>query len=162
MFFLLAVPGQVIPAGSESPFCAAGLCWCRAWNPITSAAMLALWHQTPSMQNATAGVYQRLVPQLSYRRGVHWWVAWLTRGRRDDTGDTDEGERGVREGMDGLERPEKEQWVWITMTNIFIWSLGWMIILTAVGKWLPLERGDGGDLQGSKMGKKMGDGLPKL
>lgn len=94
MFSLLAVPGQVIPGGSESPFRAAGLRQCRAWNPITSAAMLALWHQTPSMQNATAGVYQQRAPQFSSCRGVHWWVARLTRGRRDDTVDTDEGQSG--------------------------------------------------------------------
>lgn len=94
MFSLLAVLGQVIPGGSESPFLAARLCRCRAWNPITSAAMLALWHQTPSMQNATAGVYQQLAPQLSRCRGAHWWVTWLTRGRRDDTSDTDVGQNG--------------------------------------------------------------------
>lgn len=94
MFSLLAVPGQVIPGGSESPFRAAGLRQCWAWNPITSAAMLALWHQTPSMQNDTAGVYQQRAPQFSYCRGVHWWVARLTRATRDDTVDTDEGQHG--------------------------------------------------------------------
>lgn len=94
MFSLLAVLGQVIPGGSESPFRAAGLHRCRAWNPITSAAMLALWHQTPSMQNATAGVYQQRAPQFSRCRRVHWWVTRLTRGRRDDTGDSDVGQNG--------------------------------------------------------------------
>lgn len=94
MFSLLAVLGQVIPEGSESPFLAARLRRCRAWNPITSAALPSLWHQTPLMQNATAGVYQQPAPQLSRCRGVHWWVTWLTRGRRDDTCDTDVGQNG--------------------------------------------------------------------
>lgn len=78
MFSLLGVLGQAIPGGSESPFCAAGLRQRRAWNPITSVAMLALWHQTPLMQNATAGVHQRRAPHFSQRRGVHWWVARLS------------------------------------------------------------------------------------
>lgn len=110
VFSLLAVLGQVIPGGSESPFRAAGLRRCRAWNPITSAAMLALWHQTPSMQNATAGVYQQLAPQFSYCRGVHWWVARLTRGRRDDTGDNDVGQNGEHRGKGGLRK--EDGWGW--------------------------------------------------
>lgn len=80
MFSLLTVPSQVIPEGSESPFLAVGLRRCRAWNPITSAAMLVLWHQTPSMQNTTAGVYQQLALQIGgCHRWVHPWVTFLTR-----------------------------------------------------------------------------------
>lgn len=94
MLSLLTVLGQVIPGGRESPFCAAGLRQCRAWNPITSEAMLALWHQTQSMQNATADVYQQLAPQFSYCRGVHWRMAWLTRGSGDNTGITDNRQSG--------------------------------------------------------------------
>lgn len=81
MFSLLAVPGQVIPGGSESPFCAAGLRQCRAWNPITSAAMLALWHQTPSMQNAplafTSNVLHSSVPAEGFTDG---WPGWQGAG----------------------------------------------------------------------------------
>lgn len=86
---LLTVQGQVIPEGSESSFCAAGLRRCRAWNPITGAALPALWHQAPSMQNATAGVYQQLATQFSSCWPVHRWVVWLIRGSKDDHGDTD-------------------------------------------------------------------------
>lgn len=92
MFSLLAVLGQVIPKGTESPFLAVRLRRCWAWNPITRAAMPALWHQTLPMQNATAGVYHQLSPQPSRCRGIHWWVTWLTRGGRDDTSDADVGQ----------------------------------------------------------------------
>lgn len=54
--------------------------------------MLALWHQTPSMQNAAAGVYQQLGPLFSCCKGVCLWVTRSTRGSRDDTGDTDVGQ----------------------------------------------------------------------
>lgn len=93
MLSLLAAPGLVIPPGSESPFLAARLRRCRAWNPITGAAVPALRHQTPPMQNATAGVYQRRARQSSRRcREVHWWVTRLTRSRGDGAGDTGVGQ----------------------------------------------------------------------
>lgn len=92
MFPLLAVLGQVIPKGTESPFLAVRLRRCWAWNPITGAAMPALWHQTLPMQNTTAGVYHQLTPQPSCCRGIHWRVTWLTRGGRDDTSNADVGQ----------------------------------------------------------------------
>lgn len=114
MFSSLAALGQVIPRGSESPFLAARLRRCRAWNPITSAAMPALWHQTPSMQNATAGVYQQRAPQSSRCRGVHWWVTRLTRSRGDDTGDTrvgQNGERRIKPGW-GKQVEDESDYIW--------------------------------------------------
>lgn len=83
VLLFLAVLAQVIPGGSESPFRAAGLRRCRAWNPITSAAMLALWHQAPSMQNATAWrLPAKRAPQFSYCRGVFTdgWSGWQGAG----------------------------------------------------------------------------------
>lgn len=67
MFSVLAVLGQVIPKGTESPFLAVRLRRCWAWNPITGAAMPALWHQTLPMQNAT------LV--FTTTNSLHSWVA---------------------------------------------------------------------------------------
>lgn len=66
MFSLLAVLGQVIPKGTESPFLAVRLRRCWAWNPITGAAMPALWHQTLPMQNATL---------VFTTNSLHSWVA---------------------------------------------------------------------------------------
>lgn len=144
--------GQVIPGGSESPFCAAGLRQCWAWNPITSAAMLALWHQTPSMQNATASVYQQCAPQFSYCRGVHWWVACQTRSRRDDTGDTDEGQTGEEErgrvvgedwgGMKGEDGVGKQLYLIIRVCN-YCNSCWWTV---------SLGRRDGGEQQVKGLG----------
>lgn len=145
MFSLLAVPGQVIPGGSESPFRAAGLRQCRAWNPITSAAMLALWHQTPSMQNATAGVYQQRAPQFSSCRGVHWWVARLTRGRRDDTVDTDEGQSGEQKKGVGV-RVRTVEW------GKKMLSLGCTSIVTAACTTeANTQRGEAIDVAGTKI-----------
>lgn len=145
MFSLLAVPGQVIPGGSESPFRAAGLRQCRAWNPITSAAMLALWHQTPSMQNATAGVYQQRAPQFSSCRGIHWWVARLTRGRRDDTVDTDEGQSGEQKKGVGV-RMRTVEW------GEKMLSLGCTSIVTAACTTeANTQRGEAIDVAGTKI-----------
>lgn len=144
IFSLLAVLGQVIPGGSESPFRAAGLRQCRAWNPITSAAMLALWHQTPSMQNATAGVYQQRAPQFSCCKGVHWWVASLTRGRRDDTGDTDEGQSGAQKtGRGAGERGVGTKFILIIRVRNY-WDSCWWTV--------PPGRGDGGERRVMRLG----------
>lgn len=88
---LLTVLGQVIPEGSESLFGAAGHRRCWAWNPITSAAMLALWHPAPSMQNATAAVNQEPASHSGCCWGVHPWVVPVMVGMRTDMGDTGPG-----------------------------------------------------------------------
>lgn len=128
MFSLLAVLGQVIPKGTESPFFAVRLRWCWAWNPITRAAMPALWHQTLPMQNATAGVYHQLTPQPSRCRGIHWWVTWMTRGGRDDTSDAVVGQN-VKQWMWCRERraSEEEGCEWCLLN---IWSKrAWQVMM---------------------------------
>lgn len=78
--------------------------------------MPALWHQTPSMQNPSASVYQQLAPQLSCCRGVHWWVTWLTRSRGDDTVDAHAGQNG---NMDKEMLRKRDGWGWRLQMIIF-------------------------------------------
>ena len=117
MFSLLAV----IPRGSESPFLAARLRRCWAWNPINGAGMPALWHQTPSMQNATTGVHQQLSLQLTRCRGVQWWMTWLTRVRGDDTRDTDVGQNGECSMKWGM---REDRWERVKVASNYIWTTG--------------------------------------
>lgn len=132
MLSLLTVLGQVIPGGRESPFCAAGLRQCRAWNPITSEAMLALWHQTRSMQNATADVYQQPAPQFGDCRGVHWWMARLTRGSGDNTGITDNRQSGEQRRERGVTWGMRVSNDGLVMEKASIGSLGCTAVVTGL------------------------------
>lgn len=109
---------QWFPGESESPFGAVGHCLCRAWNPIISTAMLALWHQTPLMQNAiwcrlpatrfTVQLLQRcsLMGGLTDRRGKRGWDGLLT---------TVTLMRDMERGVQGLETAGNENRMWTIM-----------------------------------------------